>query len=132
MSHFAGYEMKVDNLEYLKKALAEMGYGYKENTVITDWARQQRHVKLAVVDKNGKLMALGFNEKETDNGVVYEAIADWFMIPGGQKQFSDTVAQLHDKYRVLDICEENRWNVNPEDITVNENGEIEILATQWA
>ncbi|SFJ63837.1 Protein of unknown function [Paenibacillus sp. UNC496MF] len=132
MSHFAGYEMKVDNLEYLKKALTEMGYSYKENTTITDWAHQTRQVKLAVVDKNGKLMALGFNEKQTAKGVSYEAVADWFMVPGGQRQFSDTVAQLHDKYRVLDICEENRWNVNAEDIVVNDKGEIEIMATQWS
>jgi hypothetical protein len=132
MSHFAAYECKVDNLEYVKKAIAEMGYGYKENTTITDWAKQKRNVALAVVDKNGQLLPLGFAIKKTEKGEELECVADWFMTPFGEKEFTNKVAQLHDKYRVLDICEQNRWNVNEEDITVNEKGEIEILATQWA
>jgi hypothetical protein len=132
MSHFAAYVCKVDNVEYVKKAIQEMGYGVKENTTIIDWAKQKRNVALAVVDESGKVMPLGFAVKKNEQGQTLECLADWFMTPFSEKKFTNTVAQLHDKYRVLDICEENRWNVNEEDITVNEQGEIEILASSWA
>jgi|SRR5579875_4201041 len=131
MSHFKAYECKVDNLEYVKKAIMEMGFGVKENTTIRDWAHQNRNVALAVVDKNGKLLPLGFAIKTTNGKQELECIADWFMTPFSEKQFTEKVAQLHDKYRVLDICEQNRWNVEESDITVNEKGEIELYATQW-
>ncbi|WP_067923882.1 DUF1257 domain-containing protein [Alicyclobacillus shizuokensis] len=128
MSHFATYACPVNNEAYLTKALEEMGLGLRKDQVIDTGYGDRRRVELAVV-RNGKLLPIGFNKKESGE---YELIADWFRMPWGEKAFTGTVAQLHDKYRVLDICEQNRWNVREEDITVNENGEIEILATQWA
>ena len=127
MSHFKAFQCKVDNVEYVKRALAEMNLGYKENCVIEDWAHQKREVVLGVM-KDGKLLPLGFAQE----GKELKLYADWFMTGYSEKQFTSKVAQLHDKYRVLDICDQNNWNVQEEDITVNEKGEIEILATQWA
>jgi hypothetical protein len=133
MSHFKAYECKVDNLEYVRRAINEMGYDVVENTTIVDWAKQSRKVALAVVDKDGKLLPLGFAVAKDEKGnTELQCIADWFMTPFGEKDFTNKVAQLHDKYRAIDICEENRWNVDYDSITVNEHGEIEFLATQWA
>lgn len=127
MSHFATYECNVSNLEFVKAALKDMGLHYKENVTIKDWAGQRQEVVLAVVDKSGRLLPLGWKENEKE----LELIADWFETPFSEKQFTNQVSQLHSKYQVLRTCEENRWDVDMNNITMNENGEIEILATQF-
>jgi Protein of unknown function (DUF1257) len=116
-------------MDYVKRGLLEMGFDYKENVVITDYYGQKRHAELAVV-RNGNLLPLGWVRNQETNEL--ELQADWFKVPYSQKKFVDTIAQLHSKYHVLQVCEENRWHVDEDSITMNENGEIEILATQWA
>jgi hypothetical protein len=127
MSHFQSYVCKVDNVDYVKKALKEMGLSYKENVSIVDWAKQVRKVQLAVV-QDGKLLPLGFSNEEKE----LKLYADWYLTSFSEKSFTEQVAQLHDKHRVLDLCQQNNWFVNEEDITVSEKGELEIFATQWA
>jgi hypothetical protein len=127
MSHFAVYTCNVQNMEYVKSGLADMGLGYKENTIIEDFYGQKRLAELAVV-KDGKVLPLGWVRNQETNEL--ELQADWFAVPFSQKEFVDTISQLHSKYHVFSICEEYRWNID--DVTVNEQGEIEILATQFA
>ncbi|MBJ7935533.1 DUF1257 domain-containing protein [Bacillus cereus] len=127
MSHFAVYTCNVSNMEFVKKGLAEMGLGFKENTQITDWYGQNRKAELAVV-KDGTVLPLGWVRENGELGLQ----ADWYKVPYSEKQFTDQISQLHSKYQVLEVCEENRWNVDAEDITMNANGEIEIIATQFA
>ena len=127
MSHFAVYTCNVSNLEYVKKGLEEMGLGYQENTTITDWFGQKREAKLAVVE-NGKLIPLGWVEEKGELALQ----ADWYKVSYSEKQFTDKISQLHSKYQVIDICEENRWDVDMDSINVNEQGEIEIFASAFA
>lgn len=127
MSHFAVYTCNVSNMEFVKKALGEMGLGFKENTQITDYYGQNRHAELAVV-KDGTVLPLGWVRENGELGLQ----ADWYKVPYSEKQFTDKISQLHSKYQVLEVCEENRWNVDKDDITLNANGEIEIIATQFA
>ena len=125
MSHFAVYTCNVSNMEYVKKGLAEMGLGFKENTQITDWYGQHRQAELAVV-KDGKLLPLGWVRQDGELALQ----ADWFKVPYSEKQFTNQISQLHSKYQVMDICEENRWSVD--DVSVNSHGEIEVLASNFA
>ncbi|MCD7911052.1 DUF1257 domain-containing protein [Bacillus velezensis] len=126
MSHFKVYSCNVSNMDYVKKGLREMGLDYKENTQIVDYYGQKRKAELAVV-LEGRVLPLGWvRENEKLN-----LQADWFKVPYSQQKFTDQISQLHSKYQVLDVCEENRWNVNEDDIVVNEKGEIEILATSF-
>lgn len=127
MSHFAVYTCNVSNMEFVKKGLAEMGLGFKENTQITDWYGQNRQAELAVV-KDGTVLPLGWVRENGELGLQ----ADWYKVPYSEKQFTDQISQLHSKYQVLEVCEDNRWNVDANDITMNANGEIEIIATQFA
>ncbi|EOO44415.1 MULTISPECIES: DUF1257 domain-containing protein [Bacillus cereus group] len=127
MSHFAVYTCNVSNMEFVKKGLGEMGLGFKENTQITDWYGQNRQAELAVV-KDGTVLPLGWVLQ--DGGLALQA--DWYKVPYSEKQFTDQISQLHSKYQVLEVCEDNRWNVSEDDITMNANGEIEIIATQFA
>jgi Protein of unknown function (DUF1257) len=116
-------------MDYVKRALGEMGLNFKENVKITDYYKQNRFAVLAVVSKEGKLLPLGWVQNEKTKEL--ELQADWFKVPMSERDFTNKVSQLHSKYQVLDICDENRWNVDMEDITVNSQGEIEILATQY-
>ncbi len=132
MSHFEAYVCKVNNLDFVKKALTEMGYGHKANTTITDYYNGKVKVDLAVVGADGRLLPVGFRYKDKEASNELECQADWYKVPFGEKEFTNRVAQLHDKYTVVQMCEENRWNINDEDITLNESGELEILATNWS
>lgn len=127
MSHFAKYEVKVSNIEFIKKALVEMGYTYKENsTVATDFG-EARPARLVVV-RNGQPISVGFcYDKENK----LELVADWWGLRIPQNEFTTKLSQLHTKYQVLQTCDDTRWNVDHADITMNAQGELEILATQY-
>ncbi|GAK41944.1 hypothetical protein TCA2_4436 [Paenibacillus sp. TCA20] len=132
MSHFQAYKCEVNNVEFVKKALTEMGLGYKENTTIIDYYKQSRNVVLAVVDTNGKLQPIGFQENAVDGKTKLECVADWFMTGFSEKQFTNQVAQLHDKYMVIDMCESNGFSVDFESITHSDAGELELVASTWS
>lgn len=125
MSHFAVYTCNVSNMEYVKKGLIDMGLGYKENTQITDYYGQKRQAVLAVTNK-GELLPIGWVEEKGELGLQ----ADWYKVPYSEKEFTSKISQLHSKYQVMDVCEENRWSVD--DVQVNEAGEIEIFASSFA
>lgn len=127
MSHFKQYECKVDHEAYIKQAILEMGLQYEEHTTIVDWAKQKQSVAIAIV-KDGRTLPLGFQKV----GKEFKLVADWFLTPFSEKAFTDKMAQLHEKYRVIDVCKDNAWHVEPEHITTNEQGEIEIIASKWS
>lgn len=128
MSHFAQYEVKVSNLEFIKKALIEMGYTYRENgTVKTDFG-EARPAELVVVRDNTPI-SVGFCR---DAKGELELIADWWGLRIPQNEFTTQLSQIHSKYQVIETCDENRWNVEMDSIQTNQQGELEILATQFA
>jgi Protein of unknown function (DUF1257). len=129
MSHFATYECNVSNLDFIKAGLGDMGLSYREDVTITDYFGQKRQSRLAVVSEKGKLLPLGWVQNEDSN---LDLQADWYKVPFGEKEFTNKIAQHHAKYQVLETCEENRWDVDMDSITTNENGELEIHATQFA
>lgn len=127
MSHFAVYTCNVSNMEFVKKGLKEMGLDHKENVVITDYFGQKRKASLAVV-KDGKVIPIGWVE----NKGQMDLQADWYKVPYSEKQFTSQISQLHSKYQVLEVCEENRWSVDEDSISFNEAGELEIFASSFA
>lgn len=131
MSHFQAYKCEVNNVEFLKKALLEMGLGFKENTTVTDYYKQTRNVRLAVLNKQGKLVPIGFQENVVNGKTKLECVADWFMTGFSEKQFTNQVAQLHDKYMVIDMCESNGFSIDYDTITRNDKGELELVASTW-
>lgn len=124
MSHFATYQFHINNIEHIKRALVEMGLGYAEQQTILDWAKQRRQVDLAVT-KDSKVLPIGWIKKGSELDFVYE----WFRVPLQEKTFMSQLNQLHAKYQVMDSLEENRWNIG--DISINANGEIEIMASMF-
>lgn len=128
MSHFQVYECNVSNVDYIKKSLGEMGLGFKEGVVMTDYFKQNRKAELAVV-QNGKVLPLGWLRDEEGN---LQLQADWYDCRGiREKDFTQQMQQLHAKHQTLEVCEEAGWMVNYDDINVNAEGEIEIYATSY-
>lgn len=128
MSHFAKYEVKVNNLEFIKKALVEMGYTYQEGGIVKTDFGESRAAELVVV-RGGKLISVGFCKDEKGD---LELIADWWGLNIPSKEFTSKLSQLHSKYQVIETCEENRWAVEEDSIHFNEEGYLEIDATQYA
>lgn len=128
MSHFAKYEVKISNVEFVKKALIEMGYTYLEKGLVRTDFGEVRKAELTVV-REGEAISVGFCRNEQNE---LELIADWWGLPIPQNEFTTQLSQLHSKYQVIETCEENRWNVDYDSIQFNENGELEILATSFA
>jgi hypothetical protein len=112
-------------MDFVKKGLEEMGLGYKENAKITDYFNQTRQAVLAVT-QNGKLLPLGWVEEKGQLSLQ----ADWYKVPYSENQFTSQISQLHAKYQVMEVCEDNRWSVD--DVNINELGEIEVFASSFA
>lgn len=129
MSHFQVYKCNVSNVDFVKKSLAELGLGYKENVVMTDYYSGNRNAELVLM-KGNKQLPIGW-VRNTESGAL-ELQADWFMTGLREKEFTQSIGQLHSKYQVLETCEQNGWSIDPSEITLGENGSIEILATQYS
>lgn len=83
--------------------------------------------------KNGKEIALGFKEVENKDGSKTLVLKGDFYSTGLQeKDFIDRVSQAYTKNDIVDKIE-NRTSYTIEGTpTMNENGEIEILAYTFA
>jgi len=127
MSHFKTYACNVDNLEFVKAALTDMQLQYEENTEVIDWAKEKQSVALVVV-QNGKKIPIGFRIVKDK----LELVSDWFMTSFSEKDFTNQLAQMHDKHRVIDICKQNHWTVDYNSIQTNQNGELELIASSWS
>jgi hypothetical protein len=112
-------------MDYVKKGLKEMGLGFKENTQIVDYFGQTRQAVLAAT-KDGKVMPLGWVDEKGTLGLQ----ADWYKVPYSEREFTNKISQLHAKYQVMDVCDDNRWSVD--DVQVNNQGEIEVYASNFA
>lgn len=128
MSHFQVYDCNVSNVDYVKRALAELNLGFNEHVTMKDYFNQTRQAEL-VITKDGKQLPIGWlRNKETG---ALELQADWFATGLREKEFTNSIGQLHAKYQVLDTCEENGWYVDPQEITMGANGAVEVLATRF-
>ncbi len=121
MSHFATYKANVSNINYLKKALEEMNFSVEENVSITDYYNQTQKVDLRLVD-----LPVGFKWNEEEK--KYDVIADWWGTKLREKEFCSQVSQLHEKYKVEDICEKN--NLIFSSWETLEDGSIQLEAMQ--
>lgn len=129
MSHFAKYAVAVTNIEYAKQALTEMGYGYEENGIVRTQFGESRAAELVVL-REGRPISLGLCRNEETNEL--ELVADWWGLRIPQNEFTTQLSQLHAKYQVFDICEQNQWTVDQDSIQYNEEGELELTASRFA
>lgn len=121
MSHFATYKANITSRKYIMQALKEMGYEIVMNTTIRDYYNQNREVQFAIKDK-----PIGFSWNKDEK--KYDIIADWWGTGVREKEFCNQISQLHEKYKVVDICKNKglkagKWNTL-------KDGSIQMVATQ--
>lgn len=121
MSHFATYKANVSSQKYLVKALKEMGYEVELNSTIKDYYGANQTVQVAVA---GKPLGFSWNKEQKK----YDVIADWWGTGIREKDFCNLVSQLHEKYKVTDICKSKGLKVNK--WTKLKDGSIQMVATE--
>jgi hypothetical protein len=132
VSHFTKVATKINNLTALFKALEKMNLKYTT-------AEQGVEVRGY---KGQKLAAeVSINMGKYDVGVVkaedgnYTLVADWWGVEttrGVTEQ--EFVEELNKEYayaRVVQACEEQGYQIQPEDIQQNEDGTVKLVATKW-
>lgn len=132
MSHWRKYQAEVlkdVDKDILKKALANMGLEMDESIKVVDNAYGSDKVD-AAIKKNGKVIPIGFQFQEGEDGNTRVDVTGDFHGTGlNENTFVDELSQEYQKENVIEQCESQGWVVD--EVNVNENGEIEIEAFQW-
>ena len=135
MSHWKTFKNDVltnSREDILRKALAEMGV--ELDTSIKSITNPWGHEKVDMgFKKDGKEIALGFKEETNADGSKTLVLKGDFYSTGlVEAEFMDKVSQCYTKNDIIDKIE-NRTSYTIEGTpTVNENGEIEIIAYTFA
>lgn len=132
MSHFTKCDLKITNLEALKRALAARDYKFTE-------AQNEQGVEVRGY-KGQKLNAeLSIDMGKYDIGVVkqqdgtYEIVADWWGVETTrgttEKEFVEEVNQQYAYQRVVMACEEQGYSL--EETKNEEDGKISLTVKKW-
>ncbi|HEX2574608.1 MAG TPA: DUF1257 domain-containing protein [Polyangia bacterium] len=132
MSHFTKVATKINNLVALKRALEKLGWKY---------AAAEQGVEVRGY-KGQKITAeLSIDMGKYDVGVVraadgnYTLVADWWGIETTRgKTEQEVVEELNKEYayqRVVQACEEQGYQIQPEDIQQLEDGTVRLVASKW-
>lgn len=129
MSHFTKIKTLFKDVEFIKKALSDLGFRYEHTpngkVNITGFGGAQEQVELAV--RTGTKYDVGFR-KGADQ---YDVIADWWGVERLTQLKQDSfVAKLSQRYayhKTLHELEENDFYVDNE---VTED-EVIVLTVKW-
>ena len=132
MSHFTKCEMKMTNLQALKKALEELGLQYSEEK-----AGQGAVVRGFRGDTLKAAMSIDMGKY--DIGVIanadgtYDLTADWWGVETtkgvSEAEFKEQLGQKYQYHNVKMACEEKGYAVEEE---VNEeDGSIRLVVRKW-
>jgi hypothetical protein len=132
VSHFTKVATKINNLVALKRALEKLGWKY---------AAAEQGVEVRGY-KGQKITAeLSIDMGKYDVGVVraadgnYTLVADWWGIETTRgKTEQEVVEELNKEYayqRVVQACEEQGYQIQPEDIQQLEDGTVRLVASKW-
>lgn len=133
MSHFTKCELKMTNLEALKKALADMELAYTE-------AEQGQGATVRGYRGQTLAAAMSIDMGTYDIGVVaseegtYDLVADWWGVETtkgvSEEEFQTKLRQRYAYHNVLMACEGKGYTVEEE---VNqEDGSIQLVVRKWA
>lgn len=132
MSHFTKCELKLKNLEAIKRAAADLQLG------TTQAAETQ---KATVRGYRGQTMeaAMSIDMGKYDVGVVqnqegeYELVADWWGIETTkgvtESEFQDQLKRRYAYHNVLMACEEKGYTVEEEENL--EDGTVNLVVRRW-
>ncbi len=133
MSHFTKCELKLTNLEAVKRALADLEWDFEDAeqtqaATVKGWRGQTLEA------------AMSIHMGKYDIGVVknqagsYDLVADWWGVETtkglSEKEFRDKLATRYQYHNVKMACEDKGYEVEEE---VNEeDGTIRLVVTRWS
>lgn len=133
MSHFTKCDLKMTNMEALKRALQDMKLGYEEAT---------EGQTVSVRGYRGQTLdaAISVPMGSYDVGVVraddgtFDLVADWWGVETSkgvsEEEFKTQLRQRYAYHNVLIACEAKGYTVEEE---VNqEDGSIQLVVRKWA
>lgn len=128
MSHFTKIKTRIVDKEYLKKALKDIGFDYKEGD-LSIRSYQEITEKIDIkVRKGSRDLNLGFRK----SGNFYEVIADWWSFQDiiDQEQFMQQLTQRYAYNTTITKLEEQGFSLVSEE---KERGErIHLVLRRFA
>jgi len=126
MSHFSHIKTRIQNLEYLEKALNQLCISYKiKNEKIKGYQNEISEVNLSIPQSNG--YDIGFNW----NGKEYELITDlsFWQQKWSVETFMDKLSQAYASETILN--ESNKQGFQPVKQSTNLDGSITLVLERW-
>jgi hypothetical protein len=126
MSHFTTVKTQFVVKEYLKSALADLGYEPEEDTRIRGWFGLSTGVEFKIAMKKSRY-DVGFRKK----GDTYEMVADWMGVRDfSQKDFLARLAQRYAYHATRAKLEEQGFTIAGEETTAD--GQIRLVLRRMA
>ncbi len=123
MSHFTRIKTQIVELEYLKRALADLKYEYEEGSKVRGFGGQRAEADLLVKTKG---YPIGFKK----HGATYELVADWWGVRGVKKTFLQEVMQRYAYHAVCDKLQSQGFEMVSEQ--VERGGQVHLVLRQMA
>ena len=132
MSHKTQVKTKLDNLEYIKRGLDDLGIKYKvadEGQKLTTKGNYSVHepVDILVTEVDGKNIneAFGFNKNEDG---TYTCVGDFYMTGMTENKLRNITTVAAKKIEANDRMMQLGFQLSE---TVDEKGEVELTYTRW-
>jgi hypothetical protein len=132
MSHFTKCELKMTNLEALKRALEDLEYDYKaaeqgQSVTVRGWRGQELDATMSI-DMGKYDIGVVANPEGT-----YDLTADWWGVETtkgvSEEEFKNQLSRRYQYHNVLQACEAKGYTVEEE---VNEeDGSVQLVVRKW-
>jgi hypothetical protein len=132
MSHFTKCELKMTNLEALKRALDDLELGYQaaeqgQSVTVRGWRGQELDATMSI-DMGKYDIGVVANAEGT-----YDLTADWWGVETtkgvSEEEFKNKLSQRYQYHNVLQACEAKGYTVEEE---VNEeDGSVQLVVRKW-
>lgn len=135
MSHlttFKNNSLINTNRELLTASIAELGLSidFNHKNIRNTWINDTVD---AAFKKNGEYIAVGLRFTTNADGEEEVTVAGDFWGTGlKQEELTNRIAQVYQKNRVINVCQEANWFIEQDSIRTEENGDIVIEAYRYA
>lgn len=135
MSHlttFKNNSLINTNRELLTASIAELGLSidFNHKNIRNTWINDTVD---AAFKKNGEYIAVGLRFTTNADGEEEVTVAGDFWGTGlKQEELTNKIAQVYQKNRVINVCQEANWFIEQDAVKTEENGDIVIQAYRYA
>lgn len=132
MSHFTTVKTKINNLQSLLKALVKLNLKYTHDEQGVEVRGYKGQKLTAEASINMGTYDIGVVKAEDGN---YTLVADWWgvetTVGKTEQEVVEEISREYAYVRVVEACEEQGYQIAKEDISLAEDGSVQLLATKW-